>query len=711
MSNKLNLVDVLSRRQDSTSSQYRESIEAILENRFINDHDHFDYDLLPDMVLSTIAISISSNGSLVASTHGDHTVKIFQHDTGKFIHSFQGHPRTPWTVKFHPSDANYVASGCLGCEVRVWDIRNRICRSYIRLGYSIISLSFQPNDGAHIGIASGPQLLLWDWRHSSTPEEDDVMYRAGGTGSNKGLNQNKVVYPNQEIEPVLVHSRNIRAIIFHPLGTLAFAAAPDPPRQANAAPSPCRLYSIECPLIGNNNNVQKVPSGGPSYVAPSLDTMPTLIPQIHLYSDGGLDISADGRFIFACAMLATKKAPRSVTAGVPVPGTLPIPVRHSAASRERADSSSICSSNSTFTLETEDDSKGSSDSDTDTDAESYEDALNAFTANSSGRGCSEVDGLEKSLGNMGLKDEQWRRGAPGDGRPVAVVSTHRTSDLITRALQLNVLASASRYALPEERMYGWDSFFSHGRSIVLPEAAVAAVVTDGSHLMFLADPLSTPYPPDWSVEERLCLFKISVQVEEKAARPSENKTGQSRTVVNVAVNDPKTVTTIGSLSVNDTNSGAGVRKDDDMLPDPYSIPNAMEGGLARGGTENVLYKLSDVEVRDPTAVSCPACPPRVHLVQSKHLPGSLMRAVTSMKLSPSGRLGLIGYGVRVNDNVMHHTNRKVACEILDLTKKMSTSCIMSDDVDEVNIAQFHPIPGSGILYGTKRGKVRVFCSK
>jgi hypothetical protein len=27
---------------------------------------------------------------------------------------------------------------------------------------------------------------------------------------------------------------------------------------------------------------------------------------------------------------------------------------------------------------------------------------------------------------------------------------------------------------------------------------------------------------------------------------------------------------------------------------------------------------------------------------------------------------------------------------------------------QVNIAQFHPFPGQGIVYGTKRGKVRTF---
>jgi activator-of-BECN1-regulated-autophagy protein 1 len=39
---------------------------------------------------------------------------------------------------------------------------------------------------------------------------------------------------------------------------------------------------------------------------------------------------------------------------------------------------------------------------------------------------------------------------------------------------------------------------------------------------------------------------------------------------------------------------------------------------------------------------------------------------------------------------------------------MKPASIMTDVEDEVNIAQFHPIPGMGMLYGTKRGKVRMF---
>lgn len=63
------------------------------------------------------------NGRTFASTHGDHTVKIVDSNTGVVKHVLSGHPRTPWTVKFHPKDTNTVASGCLAGQVYVWDVK------------------------------------------------------------------------------------------------------------------------------------------------------------------------------------------------------------------------------------------------------------------------------------------------------------------------------------------------------------------------------------------------------------------------------------------------------------------------------------------------------------------------------------------------------------------------------------------------------------
>ena len=71
--------------------------------------------------LSTISVAFSEDGKTLASTHGDHSVKISCCNTGRLIRNLEGHPRTPWTVKYHPTNPFIVASGCLGYQVRVWD--------------------------------------------------------------------------------------------------------------------------------------------------------------------------------------------------------------------------------------------------------------------------------------------------------------------------------------------------------------------------------------------------------------------------------------------------------------------------------------------------------------------------------------------------------------------------------------------------------------
>ena len=87
----------------------------------------------PNPSVSTISISFSPDGRTLASTHGDHTVKITCAHTGSLIRNLEGHPRTPWTVKYHPTNNRIVASGCLGFQVRVWDWNYRtesVRRSY-----------------------------------------------------------------------------------------------------------------------------------------------------------------------------------------------------------------------------------------------------------------------------------------------------------------------------------------------------------------------------------------------------------------------------------------------------------------------------------------------------------------------------------------------------------------------------------------------------
>lgn len=58
----------------------------------------------------------------VASSHGDHTVRVSDIATGKIVRTLEGHPRTPWCLTYHPSSSHILASGCLGGQVRIWDL-------------------------------------------------------------------------------------------------------------------------------------------------------------------------------------------------------------------------------------------------------------------------------------------------------------------------------------------------------------------------------------------------------------------------------------------------------------------------------------------------------------------------------------------------------------------------------------------------------------
>lgn len=110
--------------------------------------------------VSTISIAFSPDAQTMASTHGDHTVKIACCHTGRCLQTLEGHPRTPWTVKYHPTHATILASGCLGHQVRIWNWPKKVCLQMVRLDYAIISVSFHPT-GSLLAIANGTRLHFW----------------------------------------------------------------------------------------------------------------------------------------------------------------------------------------------------------------------------------------------------------------------------------------------------------------------------------------------------------------------------------------------------------------------------------------------------------------------------------------------------------------------------------------------------------------------
>ncbi|KAF1790863.1 WD40-repeat-containing domain [Phytophthora cactorum] len=161
--NQQNIASVLLRREFG-GSRRQKTVRAIGEDK--EENFWAESESAAKTTKSTISIAISPDGKTFASTHGDHTVKIICIETGKVIQTLVGHPRTPWSVKFHPTDPRYVASGCLGFQVRFWDIETGRCLYVSTLRHAIISISFHPS-GDILAIASGTCVYTWDYQHTS----------------------------------------------------------------------------------------------------------------------------------------------------------------------------------------------------------------------------------------------------------------------------------------------------------------------------------------------------------------------------------------------------------------------------------------------------------------------------------------------------------------------------------------------------------------
>ncbi|XP_047312399.1 uncharacterized protein LOC124915680 [Impatiens glandulifera] len=123
---------------------------------------------------STIAAAFSPDGKWLASTHGDHTVKIIDYQTGRCLKVLTGHRRTPWVVRFHPLYPEILASGSLDHEVRIWNSHTAECTGSRDFYRPIASIAFHAQ-GDLLAVASGHKLYMWYYKKGDTSSPTIVL--------------------------------------------------------------------------------------------------------------------------------------------------------------------------------------------------------------------------------------------------------------------------------------------------------------------------------------------------------------------------------------------------------------------------------------------------------------------------------------------------------------------------------------------------------
>ena len=113
----------------------------------------------------------------------------------------------------------------------------------IRLNFPIISISFHAS-GDYLAIASGTTLEVWKWKVSCN-YEDFLMESRHQISHNMPvvMSSNAVEgmhTSRQYMLRAITHGRNIRALVFHPIGDYLLVAAPETPRLPSDVLTYCR---------------------------------------------------------------------------------------------------------------------------------------------------------------------------------------------------------------------------------------------------------------------------------------------------------------------------------------------------------------------------------------------------------------------------------------------------------------------------------------
>lgn len=147
---------------------------------------------------SVFAVAISPNGKCFASGSFDHTIKLWDLETGELLRTFMGHSEPVLTLTFSP-DGQTLVSGSVDDKIKLWDLATgSMSKTITDDSDSVVSLSVAVSPDGELLASGGDHQKIKIWQLS--------------TG--KLLN-------------ILSHSRGINTVAFSPDGQLLASGSSD----------------------------------------------------------------------------------------------------------------------------------------------------------------------------------------------------------------------------------------------------------------------------------------------------------------------------------------------------------------------------------------------------------------------------------------------------------------------------------------------------
>ncbi|THD22424.1 Activating molecule in BECN1-regulated autophagy protein 1 [Fasciola hepatica] len=130
----------------------------------------------PSDCRSTYLLRLNLDNKLLAAAHGDRSVAVYCASTGALLAKCVGHERSPWTLAFHPCQPHLLASGCLGGNIRLWNLeclanvdsaaqtetQQILSTSVWKHSGAIASLAFHPTHPILVAAWS-QEVVFYDW--------------------------------------------------------------------------------------------------------------------------------------------------------------------------------------------------------------------------------------------------------------------------------------------------------------------------------------------------------------------------------------------------------------------------------------------------------------------------------------------------------------------------------------------------------------------